>query len=187
MYELGDTATRAAERSRGLAGRPAQGRAGAGLRRGAVRPTLLPELVRVARPDARSPAPAGWKQRGLRARSSVEGERGGASGSFARGLQGLLRRGGRAGNDPEPGCGRASCSRIWRPRGEGRRLRAQRKVVRRRALSPFSERGGWGQWGRAVRWPGAVRVRGRGDGAPEALSGFCQPWACSRRPLARPV
>lgn len=87
----------------------------------------------------------------------------------AQGLQGLLRRGGRAGNDPGPGCGRASCSRIWRPRGEGRRLRAQRKVLRRRALSPFSERRGGGQRGRTVWWPGAVRVRGPRGWSPRGV------------------
>lgn len=63
-------------------------RAGAGLRRGAVRPALLPELVPVARPDARSaspplPLPRGVETKGARRAEPSLGERGGASGGVA--------------------------------------------------------------------------------------------------------
>lgn len=85
----------------------------------------------------------------------------------------------RGGGDPEPRSGRAPCWRILRPSSEGRRLRAQRRVVRRRLASPVREHRGWVQWGgvprAAVRGGAAQRPRqlgrgGREDGATEALA-----------------
>lgn len=162
MYVLRDRADpRVAFGSLGLAERAARDAGWAGLRRDAVRRALLPELVPVARPDARSAAPP-------------PPPRGGNKGGSARGVEpwgkgaerlavsrfGLARfvpvrgLGGEEGGDPNQRSGSAACSRILRPGGEGRRLRAQRRVVRRRAARRVREhRGGVRRAGRC-RGPG---------------------------------
>lgn len=79
MYVLRDRADpRVAFGSLGLAERAARDAGWAGLRRDAVRRALLPELVPVARPDARSaapPPPPGVETKGARrAESSLGGK-----------------------------------------------------------------------------------------------------------------
>lgn len=84
---------------------------------------------------------------------------------------------GRSGGNPEPRSGRAACSRILRPSSQGRRLRTQRRVVRRRVASQVREHRG------AVRRRRVPRAALRGrvatqrlelgcgkDGVPEALA-----------------
>lgn len=82
-------------------------------------------------------------------------------------------RGGEAGSDLKPRSGSAACSRILRPGGEGRRLRAQRSIVRRRGTpcSRAPRRGAAGRDGAAAP---AVRARGRRGWSPRGVSRLCQ-------------
>ena len=95
----------------GLVRRVVERRAGAGLRSGAVLRTLLPELVPVARPDARSAAPPRPLPRGVETKGAQRAElsQGGKGRSvwWSRALcsLGLFLcggRGGEAGGDLEP-------------------------------------------------------------------------------------
>lgn len=188
VYELGDTAgPRVPFSSWGLTARRVERRAGAGLRSGAVLRTLLPELVPVARPDARSAAPPRPLPRGVETKGAQRAElsQGGKGRSvwWSRALcsLGLFLcggRGGEAGGDLEPWSGSAACSRILRPGGAGRRLRAQRRVVRRRGTlcSRALRRGAAGLDGAAAP---AVRARGRRGWSPRGVSRLYKLWACS--------
>lgn len=82
-------------------------------------------------------------------------------------------RGGEAGSDLEQRSGSAACSRILRPGAEGRRLRAQRRVVRRRGTL-CSRAPRWGAAGRDGAAAPAVRARGRRGCSPRGVSGLCQ-------------
>lgn len=127
-----------------------------------------------------APSPVGWKQRGLPKRGAEpRGKEAERRAVWCAGFTRFVSARRRGGGDTEPRSGRAPCWRILRPSSEGRRLRAQRRVVRRRLASLVREHRGWVQWGgvpRAVLRGGvAQRPRqlgrgGREDGATEALA-----------------
>lgn len=147
------------------------------------------------RPAPPRPFPRGVETKGARRAVRSLGERGGEfRRSGALGSLGLCWRGhgvGLATRTQEVGGPRVS-----RPSGEGRRLRAQRRPVRRRAASPglWSPKRGAAGRGRAPSavlrdgaeaW--AVGARGRREWSLGGVRRLCHLWACSRRFLARPV
>lgn len=86
----------------------------------------------------------------------------------------FVRARGRSERNPEPRSGRAACSCILRPSGEGRRLRAQQRIVRRRVVR---EHRGGGATGRGPACSGAgqcsdlaVRARGQRGWSPRGVS-----------------
>lgn len=148
-----------------------------------------------AAPPRPAPFPRGVETKGARRAVRSLGERGGEfRRSGALGSLGLCWRGhgvGLATRTQEVGGPRVS-----RPSGEGRRLRAQRRPVRRRAASPglWSPKRGAAGRGRAPSavlrdgaeaW--AVGARGRREWSLRGVRRLCHLWACSRRFLARLV
>lgn len=139
---------------------------------------MLPELVCLSRAGTRAAPP-----RPLSGGVETKGARLGAEPSgkevehlavsrvvFFR----FVRARGRSERNPEPRSGRAACSCILRPSGEGRRLRAQQRIVRRRVVRGHRggvQRGGVPRaavQGSVATW--RLEHGGREDGAPEALA-----------------
>lgn len=173
VHELGNAAPPAV---RSLDARRGPGRGCAGARReGSVAGTSLSRAGTRAAPPR--PLSGGVETKGTRRGAEPRGKEAEHQAiSLAVFFRFVLARG-RSRDDPEPRSGRAACSSILRPSSQGRHLRAQRRVVRRRVVSQVREHQGGVRWRRVscAAFRGRVATQrlelGCGkDGVREALA-----------------